>query len=138
MNDENFDVKIEKSAGGQGERSESLISDDSNNLKDLYFVTYKFNEGKSVSVERKHYDQVRYRLEQKGTIRDYCYERDSTGRLHFHCLFRSRPNLLLRMFNMKGYSCKIINVYDESKLIEYIYKLDKNDNSTIDNTRYMF
>lgn len=106
-------------------------------IDDLYFITYKYQEGKPEDVTHNYYSGITAMLNGLGLIKDYCYENDSQGRLHYHCIFKSRKNLYVSRLFRKKFTCKVKNVYDEDKLKEYIHKCTS-VNCRLDNKAYMF
>lgn len=118
----------------EGQERSSLTSIDI--LYDHYFVTYKYNKGKPESVTASSYAGPIHLLEYKGKVVDYAFEKDSKGRLHYHCIFKARKNLLLRQFNRAGFSLKIKTIYNYEKLQDYLRKVEKT--KKIDNKIFMF
>jgi len=140
-------IPFNDTAGGHDEdcNDETLSLDDYNKLSNtthydcngllLYFITFKCNMGDPSDIVFEHYDDCFRKMKRKGIILESCYERDSRGRLHIHAILKARPRILLRDFHMYGYSCKIKNVYDGPKLVQYLRKIQK---IHIDNSQYMF
>lgn len=122
--DENFNPIIEKSDVVPANEVR-IVSNDiykCSDTQDLYFVTYKYQIGKPELVSELDYKKPIDLMNRHGDICLYAFEPDSQNRTHLHSIFKSKKNLFRKMFNMKGFTCCIKNIYDYTELEKYILK----------------